>query len=67
MTRRFFLGAVTAVAAARVCGANDAIPVGIIGLGNRGQDHLQSLANGDSQPLACAGDHLGSRAPARKL
>lgn len=44
MTRRYFLGATTAVAATRVWGANDVIDVGIIGLGNRGADHIQALA-----------------------
>jgi len=44
MTRRFFLGAATAAAASRVLGANDLIDVGIIGLGNRSADHIQSLA-----------------------
>ncbi len=39
-TRRFFLGAATAVAATRVWGANDKINVGIIGLGGRGTNHL---------------------------
>ncbi len=44
MTRRYFLGAATAISAARVWGANDLIDVGIIGLGNRGADHIQALA-----------------------
>ena len=39
-TRRFFLGAATAAAAARVWGANDKINVAIIGLGGRGSNHL---------------------------
>ena len=39
-TRRFFLGAATAVAASRVWGANDKINVGIVGLGGRGTNHL---------------------------
>src|SRR5207244_10846905 len=39
-TRRFFLGAATAAAAARVWGANDKINVAIVGLGGRGTNHL---------------------------
>jgi len=39
-SRRFFLGAATAVAATRVWGANDKINVAIIGLGGRGSNHL---------------------------
>ncbi len=39
-TRRFFLGAATAVAATRVWGANDKINVAIVGLGGRGTNHL---------------------------
>jgi predicted dehydrogenase len=39
-TRRFFLGATTAAAAARVWGANDRVNVGIVGLGGRGTSHL---------------------------
>ena len=39
-TRRFFLGAATAVAASRVWGANDKINVAIVGLGGRGSNHL---------------------------
>jgi predicted dehydrogenase len=39
-SRRFFLGAASALAATRVWGANDKINVGIIGLGGRGTDHL---------------------------
>jgi len=41
-SRRFFLGAATAAAATRVWGANDKINVAIIGLGGRGNDHLNS-------------------------
>ena len=39
-SRRFFLGAATAAAAARVWGANDKINTAIIGLGGRGTNHL---------------------------
>ncbi len=39
-SRRYFLGAATAIAATRVWGANDKINVGIIGLGGRGTNHL---------------------------
>lgn len=39
-SRRFFLGAATAAAAARVWGANDRINVAIVGLGGRGSNHL---------------------------
>jgi len=39
-TRRFFLGAASALAATRVWGANDKINVGIVGLGGRGTNHL---------------------------
>ncbi len=39
-SRRFFLGAATALAATRVWGANDKINVGIVGLGGRGTNHL---------------------------
>ncbi|MSV29082.1 MAG: Gfo/Idh/MocA family oxidoreductase [Bryobacterales bacterium] len=39
-TRRFFVGAAAAAAASRVCGANDRINVGIVGVGGRGGDHL---------------------------
>ncbi len=44
ITRRFFLGAATAAAAARVWGANDKINLAIIGLGGRGTDHLRTYA-----------------------
>jgi len=39
-SRRFFLGATTALAATRVWGANDKVNVGIVGLGGRGSNHL---------------------------
>src|SRR5436189_6470625 len=39
-SRRFFLGAATAAAAARVWGANERINVAIVGLGGRGTNHL---------------------------
>ena len=39
-SRRFFLGAATALAASRVWGANDKVNVGIVGLGGRGTNHL---------------------------
>src|SRR5436305_2450993 len=39
-SRRFFLGAATAAAAARVWGANDRVNVAIVGLGGRGSNHL---------------------------
>jgi predicted dehydrogenase len=39
-TRRFFMGAATALAAARVWGANEKINVAIVGLGGRGTNHL---------------------------
>ena len=39
-SRRFFLGAATALAATRVWGANDKINVAIVGLGGRGTNHL---------------------------
>lgn len=40
--RSFFQGALTAAAAVRVAGANDAIAVGLIGLGLRGTFHLNT-------------------------
>jgi hypothetical protein len=40
-SRRFFLGAATAAAAARVWGANDRMNVAIVGLGGRGTSHLK--------------------------
>ncbi len=43
-SRRFFLGAATAAAAARVWGANDRINVAIVGLGGRGTNHLNIYA-----------------------
>ena len=43
-SRRFFLGAATAVAASRVWGANDKINVAIIGLGGRGTNHLNNYS-----------------------
>ncbi len=44
-TRRFFLGAATAVAATRVWGANDKINMVIVGLGGRGSGaHLPTLS-----------------------
>ena len=43
-TRRFFLGAATAAAATRVWGANDKINVGIVGLGGRGTNHLNTYS-----------------------
>jgi len=41
-TRRFFLGAITAASAVRVFGANDKVNVGIVGLGGRGTNHLNT-------------------------
>src|SRR5256885_10561551 len=43
-TRRFFLGAMTAASAVRVWGANDKINVGVVGLGGRGSNHLDTYA-----------------------
>ncbi len=43
-TRRFFLGATTALAATRVWGANDKVNVAIVGLGGRGTNHLNTYA-----------------------
>jgi len=43
-TRRFFLGAATAVAATRVWGANDKINVAIVGIGGRGTSHLNTYS-----------------------
>src|SRR5690349_9224789 len=43
-TRRFFLGAATAAAATRVWGANEKINVGIVGLGGRGTNHLNTYS-----------------------
>jgi len=43
-SRRFFLGAATAAAAARVWGANDKINVAIVGLGGRGSNHLTNYS-----------------------
>ena len=39
-SRRFFLGAATAAASARVWGANDKVNVAIVGVGGRGTNHL---------------------------
>jgi Oxidoreductase family, NAD-binding Rossmann fold/Oxidoreductase family, C-terminal alpha/beta domain len=39
-TRRFFMGAATALAATRVWGANEKINVALVGLGGRGTNHL---------------------------
>ncbi len=39
-SRRFFLGAASALAAGRVWGANEKVNVGIVGLGGRGTNHL---------------------------
>ncbi len=44
-TRRFFLGALTAASAARVWGANDKVNVGIVGLGGRGTNHLNTYSS----------------------
>jgi len=43
-SRRFFLEAATAAAAARVWGANDKINVAIVGLGGRGSNHLTNYS-----------------------
>src|SRR5262245_26330308 len=43
-TRRFFIGAATAAAATRVWGANDKVNIGIVGLGGRGTNHLDSYS-----------------------
>ncbi len=44
LTRRhFFQGAAMALAATRVSGANDRIRIGVIGIGGRGRDHIQSF------------------------
>jgi predicted dehydrogenase len=39
-SRRFFLGAATAVAATRVWGANDKANIALVGVGGRGTNHL---------------------------
>lgn len=39
--RTFVLGAGSALAATRIQGANDRIPVAVIGLGGRGRDHMK--------------------------
>lgn len=45
LTRRhFFQGAALAASATRVWGANDRVPVGIIGLGGRGSAHLNNFS-----------------------
>jgi predicted dehydrogenase len=41
--RHFFQGAAMALAATRVAGANDKIRIGVIGIGGRGRDHVQSF------------------------
>jgi predicted dehydrogenase len=52
-TRRFFVGAASAAAAFRVMGANDRVPIGVIGLGGRGRDHLNNyLRLPDAQVVA---------------
>ena len=44
-TRRFFMGAAAAASAMRVWGANDRVPVAIVGLGGRGYgSHLRTMA-----------------------
>lgn len=43
VSRRFFVGAGTAAAAANVLGANDRINIGMIGTGGRGMDHVREL------------------------
>jgi len=45
LTRRFFMGAATALSATRVWGANDRINVAIVGLGGRGGGaHLRTMS-----------------------
>lgn len=56
MTRRYFMGAATAAAATRVWGANDVVDTGIIGLGGRGQDHMQSMAKVPGARIAAVCD-----------
>lgn len=41
-SRRFFLGAATAVSATRVWGANDRINMAVVGIGGRGSGHLSA-------------------------
>jgi predicted dehydrogenase len=41
--RHFFQGATMALAATRVVGANDRIRIGVVGIGGRGRDHIQSF------------------------
>ncbi|MGB9611381.1 MAG: Gfo/Idh/MocA family protein, partial [Bryobacteraceae bacterium] len=41
--RHFFQGATMALAATRVIGANDRIRIGVVGIGGRGRDHIQSF------------------------
>lgn len=67
MTRRFFLGAATAASATRVFGANDAINIGVIGLGGRGQDHMQSLAKVPGARIAAVCDVNRLRGNVRSL
>src|SRR3954447_1531092 len=51
-TRRFFLGAATAAAASRVWGANDKINIGIVGLGGRGTNHLNTYPKTEGSRIA---------------
>jgi predicted dehydrogenase len=43
-SRRFFLGAVTAVSATRVWGANDKANIALVGVGGRGTNHLDTYS-----------------------
>ena len=38
--RHFVLGAGSALAATRIWGANDRVPIAVVGLGGRGRDHM---------------------------
>ena len=49
--RQFIKAAAAAIATSRfpILGANDRINVGIVGLGGRGADHMESYASLDSE------------------
>lgn len=59
-TRRFFLGAASALAAGRVSGANDRVGVGFIGYGLIGGQHVYDFKNqSDADLVALAETHRG--------
>jgi len=55
-SRRAFVAGVTAVSLRRALGANERINIGIVGIGGRGNDHIQAYASDSGSRIAAICD-----------